>query len=474
MENRKNRPNLLVVVSDTMRAAHLGCYGHPSIHTPNIDAFARRATRFERAFPESLPTVPARRTIHTGRRVFPIRDYRPTRWDLCVTPGWEPMENNRDTLAENLSRVGYQTGFVTDTLPYFAPGYNFHRGFWQWEYVRGQQQDKWGSPFSVPDERLARYGDLHTFKNNPHAMIPMHLGNTAHVREEEDTSTARVFEWGMRFLADNVRADRPFYLLVDCFDPHEPWEAPEAYYRMYGDPGYDGVRHIHSKYGPADRYAEEEIRYMEAQYCGLVSLVDAWFGRLLDRLDELELAGNTAVFFIADHGTNFARNPRRIIGKPSQYMYPGTVRIPLLARWPDETGAGAVRNEFVYNTDMTATLYDLAGADSEDGLDGRSLRPLITGGGEWSDRDYVTSIYRDYLCYVDDKTWLLTDVRGGPGDAFDLEVDPECRTLLPDAERNRRFPHAWERLLADAGGEFIDWNQRIDETKALLARFQGA
>jgi len=284
--------NIVVVVSDTLRACELGCYGGPT-RTPNIDAFARGGVRFTRAFPESLPTIPVRRALHTGRRAYPFRDWRPVRWDIVYLPGWQAMRNEEDTVAEALARSGFQTGFVTDTLPYFAPGFNFTRGFWQWEFVRGQQQDRWKSPFAVPREVLERYADPGTWDRtkHTHSIVQMHLANTLHVKREEDTNTARVFTRAMDFLEENV-GGQPFYLLVDCFDPHEPWDAPEAYYRLYGDPAYRGRRIVHCAYAPARDagYGDDEVRYVHAQYRGLTTLVDAWFGRLVGRLDALGLS----------------------------------------------------------------------------------------------------------------------------------------------------------------------------------------
>jgi len=458
--------NIVVVVSDTLRTADLGCYGSEEVRTPRIDAFARNSARFTRAYPESLPTIPVRRALHTGRRAYPFRNYKPGKWDIVYLPGWQGMDNEEDTLAENLAAAGYQTGFVTDTLPYFAPGFNFTRGFWQWEYVRGQQQDRWRSPFTVPEERLKRYGDPEEFKGDPHSIVPMHLANTAHVRSEEDTSTAGVFKWAMRFLEDN-RAAQPFYLLVDCFDPHEPWEAPEKYYRMYGDPKYAGRRIVHCGYGPADRfgYTPEEIAYVKAQYNGLVSLVDTWFGKLIARLDELDLADNTAVFLVSDHGTNFCDNPRGVIGKPADAMYPGVMQLPFLARLPDGAGAGSVRDELVYNIDLTATVYDLAGLESECGLDGRSLLPLLGRPGEWRPRDYITCRYGHSVCYIDDETWALGDVNGTPREVFDLRADPDCRNDILKSD-SRRWKRAWERLLSDSGGEFPDYRE-LKQTDAI-------
>ena len=457
-----SRPNIVVVVSDTLRTAHLGCYGNRQIHTPNLDAFARRAVRFTRAYPESLPTIPMRRTLHTGRRAYPFRDYRPVKWDIVYLPGWQPIDNAEDTLAENLAGAGYQTGFVSDTLPYFAPGFNFQRGFWQWEYIRGQQQDRWRSPYSVPRERLARYGDPDELMVKPHTLLPMHLANTADVRGEEDTSTARTYKWAMRFLEDNVNG-QPFYLLVDCFDPHEPWEAPEAYYRMYGDPDYAGQRIVHCRYGPAAEfgYTQEEIAYVVAQYSGLVSLVDAWFGHLMDKLDALGLAENTYVFFISDHGTNFTDNANGVIGKPANAMYPGVMHLPLLVRQPDEAGAGSTRDELVYNLDLTTTVYDLAGVESAQGIDGQSLAPLLDGDGAgWSTREYVTCRYGHSLCTIDDRYWLMGDIDGRLEQAFDLDDDPGCMNNIADGLDPRHWRRAWERLLHDAGGALPDYRDK--------------
>ena len=118
-------PNVIVVVLDTQRQDYLGCYGNDLIQTPNIDAFAARSTRFTEAFPETLATVNVRRTLFTGRRVYPSRNWRPLPWYMCQSPGWEPIGDDEDTLAENLYAAGYHTGFVADTIPYFSPGFNF-------------------------------------------------------------------------------------------------------------------------------------------------------------------------------------------------------------------------------------------------------------------------------------------------------------------------------------------------------------
>jgi arylsulfatase A-like enzyme len=128
-------------MSDTMRTAFLGPYGNHWIKTPALDRFAKESALFERAHAECLPTIPTRRTIHTGRRSFPFRDYQPIPWDNVYLPGWQPMAAGQETVAEALARVGYHCGFISDVPHYFVPGNNFTRGFHQWDFVRGNAEE---------------------------------------------------------------------------------------------------------------------------------------------------------------------------------------------------------------------------------------------------------------------------------------------------------------------------------------------
>src|SRR5262245_58444263 len=98
--------NILVIVSDTTRVAYLGPYGNTVVKTPNLDKLAKESALFERAHPEVLPTIPTRRTLHSGRRVYPFRDYKPVPWDNVSLPGWQPMDSAQDTVAEALARGG--------------------------------------------------------------------------------------------------------------------------------------------------------------------------------------------------------------------------------------------------------------------------------------------------------------------------------------------------------------------------------
>jgi len=174
---------------------------------------------------------------------------------------------------------------------------------------------------------------------------------------------------------------------------------------------------------------------------------------LLDKLDRLGLADNTMVVFTSDHGTNFGDNPFDIIGKPAHSLWPGVMHLPLLVRMPQQLGAGKVADELVYNLDISATVCDLTGIGTGQGLDGQSLLPLMGGEGEWQPWQYVTSRYNNAICYIDDEVWIRTNTDRELGEAFDVRSDPLCQNDISHELDEAAFARAWERILADAGGE---------------------
>src|ERR687897_1516236 len=113
-----SRMNVVVVIIDSLRKDHVGAYGSDRIKTPSLDALAKESLRFTRAYPESMPSIPARRGIHTGIRTFPFRSWelRNVNEDDVMLYGWEPIPEEQTTLAEILAEEGYYNLFVTDTL----------------------------------------------------------------------------------------------------------------------------------------------------------------------------------------------------------------------------------------------------------------------------------------------------------------------------------------------------------------------
>ena len=452
--------NILVVVSDTLRTAYLGPYGSKTVQTPSLDQFAQEAALFERAHPEALPTIPTRRTLHTGRRAFPFRDYKPLPFDNVYLAGWQPMSPDEDTVAEALDRAGYHTGFVADIPHYFVPGQNFTRGFRQWEFIRGNAEDRYRSPAAYDAEKVAaRYAS---------ARGPAHVANLGGFEPDEmDFATPRTFTAAMKFLDENRDNPKPFYLYVDTFHPHESWEAPRKYYNLYADPNYRGKTHLTVSYSTlhANPYSEGQLADIRAQYSGLVTMVDHWFGRLMAKLKELRRERDTLVFFLSDHGTNFADNLEKATGKPAGALYPGTMHIPMMLRHPEGKGARMRLSPLVYTLDVPATVCAVAGTAPKDGVEGQSLLGLIDGSG-FEARDYLTCRYSNSVWYRDEKNWYFSNIHWENPRLFDLESsNPFGATIAGKAPE--RVKLAQQRIREDAGGELPKYPLKgTDKVKA--------
>jgi arylsulfatase A-like enzyme len=442
----KKRWNIVVVMSDTLRTAFLGPYGNQWTKTPALDRLAKESALFERAHPECLPTIPTRRTIHSGRRGFPFRDYQPIPWDNVYLPGWQPMPVNQETVAEALAWDGYHCGFISDVPHYFVPGNNFTRGFHQWDFVRGNAEDRFRSPAAI-DKKLvqARY------VSGRAAQHVANLGGFDH--DEMAFATPRTFRSAIQFLDENQHNAQPFYLFVDTFHPHESWEAPAAYYKLYGDPKYQGKTHLQLAYSTLHQNQQSEavLADVKAHYSGLVTMVDHWLGKLLDKLTALGKDKETLLIFVSDHGTNFGDNLEKATGKPAACLYPGTMDIPLLIRHPRGQGAGKRFRELVYTLDVPATVCAAAGTTPREGVDGKDLLPLLDG-KPFQAREYLTCRYSNCVWYTDDKSWYFANIHGENARLFDLEAtEPFARTIAAQAPERIRL--ARRRLLEDAGGK---------------------
>jgi arylsulfatase A-like enzyme len=280
--------NVVLIISDTMRRDHVGAYGHGLARTPCLDRLAAESVRFTRACVSSFPTVPCRNDVLTGRYTFA---YKP----------WEPVSRGDVLLPELLGAHGVTSYMVADTPHPFAPGYNYQRGFHGWELIRGQEHDRW----RTSPAQIALPAAPHKLRS-PEDTVPQYLRNVAARRREEDWFPARTMRAAADWLEEGVgdglgRADRPFFLYVDTFDPHEPWDPPAHYLALY-ERDYRGESVIYPRYDRCDYLSAEELAHCRALFAGEVSLVDRWVGHLVDTIDRLGLRETTAVFFLADHG----------------------------------------------------------------------------------------------------------------------------------------------------------------------------
>lgn len=440
--------NVVIVILDTLRKDHLGCYGNRWIQTPNFDAFARDCLKFTNAYPESLPTIPVRRAIHTGKRTFPFNNWIPQKGDTVRIYGWQRIPEEQVTLAEILKQKGYTTAFVTDTYHQFKPSMNFHRGFDAWRWVRGQESDRYQPISRCDEQRLKRYLPERYKGTGVEGLLHQHLANTADRKSEEDWFAPKVFSEAMNLL-EHLQHQRPFLLVVDSFDPHEPWDPPPQYVALYDNPDRDEIDIITPLYGRCDWMTEQQLKRMRANYAGEVTLVDKWFGHFINKLADLKLLDNSLIIVLSDHGHSLGEHG--VTGKIPWALYPELIEIPFLIRHPEGKGAGQTSDYFASTHDVAPTVLGALGVKPTQPMDGVDLTAFLEG-KEPPERTHITTAFNNFVWVRNDRYALICRNDGAEPKLYDLQSDPQMEQNI--ADQNPKIVHQmFELVIEDSGGK---------------------
>jgi arylsulfatase A-like enzyme len=375
--------NVIVVLLDSLNRHMLGAYGGREFATPNLDRFAARSVQFERHFTGSLPCMPARHDILVGALDFL---WRP----------WGSIELWEEPVTEPLRGAGVTTMLVSDHPHLFeSGGENYHTEFRGWEYVRGHENDPWktrpdptwlGAPALPAKPSIGHYYDV----------------SRTHFREEIDFPGPRTMSNAAGWLAENAGFHDRFMLFVDEFDPHEPFDTPEPWANRY-DPDWRGDLVIWPPYSvkTVERgvLTQRQAQHVRANYGSKLSMIDHWFGHLLDRVDALDLWRDTAIVVCTDHGHYLGE--KDIFGKPGVPLYEPLGHTPLMVYLPGVEPGSC--DALTTNVDINATLYDLFGLAPRHTTHGRSLLPLLHR-TQSSIRDYVLAgVYGRWVHVLDGK-----------------------------------------------------------------------
>jgi len=339
--------NIIVIVIDTLRYDYIGAHGNDWIQTPNMDRLAAKSWVFGRSFAASYPTIPHRTDAFTGRYGAPFHPWLPLRFNVMTFP-------------EVLAHVGYCTQLIHDTPHLVNGGHNFDWPFHAWTFIRGAEVDRpWIDALSEWPDNWAR-DPLFDFADDNvlnHRIIQTYARANRKRRKQEDWNAAKLFLTSCEWLRDNATRDNSL-LWIDCFDPHEPWDAPPEFVRMYDEaPDYDGRLDPRSFIARNDPKIPEEAKpRVAAEYAAKVGWVDHWLGKLLDTLDETGLAERTAILLTADHGTNVGERGRFGKGFPVREQ---EGRTPFMVHAPD---GGSGRSDIIVQPqDIFATVMGFAG-----------------------------------------------------------------------------------------------------------------
>ncbi|WP_053058005.1 sulfatase [Rubrobacter aplysinae] len=450
-----SRMNVVVVNLGNLRRDHVGAYGNEWIKTPSLDALAEDSLRFTRPSPESIPTLDGRRTIYTGTRTWPFRGWRPSAvGNRPAGSYWIPEDQSSFT--ETLTANEYTAALVTDTYPQFEPSMNFHRGFSAFDFIRGQELDRLASTTSVSESEVDRLtvpgnDEAARSKARQHLANRASRSNTANKAtraDEEDHFTPTVFRRSMEYLEQVSKVEGPFFLMVDSFDPHEPWDPPELYRSMYGDP--IGRREpAVPNYGESGYLEEAELRRMRELYAGEVTMTDRWLGELVNKLDELSLLDETLLIAFSDHGV--ALGEHGYTGKVPEALWPELTGNVLYIRHPSGRGAGQTSGYRASLQDLAPTILGVAGGEQE--TEGQDLGVILSGGEPEHPRSRTTLGFGNYSWAEDEDHALAVRNDGSEARLYDLREDPEMHDDISSGNQDIVRRMYEDYIVADAGGE---------------------
>lgn len=465
-------PNILFICTDQQRYDALGRYGNPHIQTPTIDRLASEGVLFEQCYVQNPVCAPSRASLVSGQ--YP---HKHGLWANGVAlPAETPI------FSRALADAGYDCGMIGKmhlaacfrgrTEPRLDDGYRFYK----WAH---------DPPHQSPDN------DYHHWLAEHHPELYQRASASGDRKQGAATAfdtmptEAHYSRWAseraIEFLETERSADEPFFLWVNFFDPHHPFVAPQEYLDRYdpallpdpiGFAGELGTKPAIQQEASDESYAgyargfstysHGEIQGIIAAYYAMVTLIDDEIERILNRLDTLELAGDTLVIFTSDHGEMLGDHQLLLKGP---MLYDCAVRVPLILRWPGHLPAGARRSDLVQWIDLTSTFLDAAGLEPMPTAQGTSLLPLAHGDADAESRGWAICEYLN-SGHPYDPPVLMTMLRHGQhklvvqhgfpatvrertGELYDLVADPhELRNLWddPDARETRI---ELERLLLD-------------------------
>lgn len=346
----------IMVMFDSLNRHMLPPYGCDWVHAPNFCRLAERTVTFDNCYVGSMPCMPARRELHTGRLNFLHRS-------------WGPLEPFDDSMPEILKKNGVYTHLVTDHGHYWEDGGgNYHTRYNSWEISRGQEGDPWKG-------EVGEWSEENIGKGHAGVLWRQDRINRKHIREEKDFPLAKTFEAGLEFIRTNCRSDQ-WFLQIEAFDPHEPFFSPQKYRDMYPHE-YNGPHFDWPDYARVKEPAEQ-VNHCRYEYAALLSMCDTYLGKVLDMMDEYDLWDDTMLIVNTDHG--YMLGEHDWWAKCTQPFYNEIAHIPLFI-WDPKCGRKSERCGCLVQTiDLAPTILEYFNIGIPADMQGKPLRKTISHG----------------------------------------------------------------------------------------------
>lgn len=343
----------IMIMFDSLNKHMLPCYGCDWISALNFKRLAEHTVVFDNAYVGSMPCMPARRELHTGRYNFLHRS-------------WGPIEPFDDSAIEIMKENNVYTHLVTDHAHYWEDGgATYHVRYDSFDFIRGQEGDPWKA-----DVKAMQPYD----KNVARRQIKGKLDqiNREYMPNEEDQPQAKTFTSGIEFIHKNHDSDR-WFLQLETFDPHEPFFSKEKYKKLYPHK-YEGPLLDWPRYGAVNE-TPQQIEHLRYEYAALLSMCDNYLGKILDLMDEYDMWKDTMLIVNTDHG--FLLSEHDYWAKNVMPWYNELARIPLFIWDPRSKRQGQYCDSLVQTIDLPATILEYFGIDLPKDMQGVPLKDAI-------------------------------------------------------------------------------------------------
>ncbi len=440
------QPSFVIIMTDTQATNVLGTYGHPELHTPNIDRLAETGVKFTRAYTTCPLCTPARAGIFTG--MYP---HTAGAWTNNM-----PLGDNVKTMGQRFQDSGYRTAYIgkwhLDGHDYFGTG-GCPDG---WDDAYWYDGKRYLSDLTEAEIHLWRRGLSSVDELREHAIRP------------EFTWAHRISNRAIDFLEKQGR--EPFVLVVSYDEPHHPFTCPPEYAERFADYAYpvgpaafdtleDKPAH-HREWADADQVRLENGCAHHPLYFGCNSFVDHEIGQVIDAVhahagDANGHLENTTIIYTSDHGEMLGAHQLRGKGPA---MYEEITHIPFIIQQPGGAGAGLTNSTLVSHVDILPTMLELAALDVPPILEGQSLAPFLAG-QEDTARAVQVGFHRYEIehdswggfqpirCIVSDRYKLVVNLLH-TDELYDLEADhAEMNNLIGDPGYSAIRDEMHERLL---------------------------
>jgi len=379
---------LILITIDTLRADRLGCYGYGRKTSPNIDRLAQKSFLFTNAVTPRAKTVPALASMLTG--LYPHSH--------GIRTNWVPLDGKFETVAEILRREGFRTGAVVCNFMARAKYSGLDQGFEDYD-------DR------MPSRELNR-----------------------NIREK---TAEQVYQAASRWLEENRKEN--FFLWVHYQDPHGPYTPPPKYHDTFRDKREDPVKakkvlayqHLPGTWiepGVLDAEMYRTAYDREIRYC------DDYIGKLLDKVEELNLDDNTCIILTSDHGESLGEHDYYF--EHGRYVYDQCGRVPLLIHIPSETASRTIKDQ-VNIMSINPTIIELLGVSPTPEVEASSLLPLLKDRSSRGDEFIFMESLNRYKAVRTDRWKYILNIMDGTEELYDLADDPAESQNLATREKQR-------------------------------------